>query len=150
MAFTYGQDPKNNPRDYVRLIIGDTQELGHELEDAELDFLLEQNSNQPYPAAAAACELMAARYMRRAESKTLGKISINYGKRAEEYFERARFLAKRGTASRVRFYFGGRSRSEKAAARAAPDATQPAFTTDPVGESSVADPATYLVWERWY
>jgi hypothetical protein len=149
VAFTYGQDPKHSPRDHVRLIIGDTQEAGHELEDSELDFLLEQNADQPMPAAASACELIGARYLRRAESKSLGKISISYAGRANEYFERAKMLTKRGIASRVRFYFGGRSRSEKAAAHAAADATQPAFTTDPVAESNVADPATYLVWERW-
>lgn len=42
MAFTYTSDPANVPLDYGRFTIGDTHEVGHILEDAEIEYLLDK------------------------------------------------------------------------------------------------------------
>lgn len=44
MSFTYSGDPENNPIDYGRFMIGDTHELGHILEDAEIQYILDMNT----------------------------------------------------------------------------------------------------------
>ncbi|HLS55751.1 MAG TPA: hypothetical protein VK052_06720 [Zeimonas sp.] len=63
MAWTYDADPTTNPRDAVRLLLGDTDPDDPQLSDAELDYLLAQQ-HRPLAAAAAGAELLAARYAR--------------------------------------------------------------------------------------
>lgn len=44
MAFTYTADPENNPTDYGRFMIGDTHEIGHVLEDTEIEYIIKQHT----------------------------------------------------------------------------------------------------------
>lgn len=68
------------------------------VQDEEIDWLLTQNPNI-YFAAAAACEAVAARYRAAAISKSVGGLSLSYASRANEFASQAELLRAQGTTS---------------------------------------------------
>lgn len=60
-------------RDAVRFLIKDTDSSRQLVQDEEIDFLLSQNANNVWGAAADTCDKLAAR---EAQSKSVGDLSI--------------------------------------------------------------------------
>lgn len=90
MAFTYTGHPESNPLDYGRFIIGDTQEAGHILEDAEVEFLLSQYTHDgvldTLQFRAAIFRQAATMYAIKAQKRTLGPQSEDTSARLK-YFQ---------------------------------------------------------------
>jgi hypothetical protein len=133
MAWTYGGDLTNSPRDALRALIDDVNEATPLIQDEVLDYLISQQGST-YAAAAAACDILAMRFAGEPESQSLGKVSWSYAGRSEAYAARAVDLrrqdkAERGVIGAV-FLSGGRSYSEKIRAQSNPDEIQPAFTVE--------------------
>lgn len=112
MAWTYDQT-LTEAKDQVRLLMGDNDPSDHLMQDEEILFLLTQNSDEVYEAAAEALETLASRYARDV-SKSADGLSISSSERWRSFQERAKFL--RDQAARNRGgglpYAGGISRAE--------------------------------------
>ena len=95
MAWTYGADPANSDRDAVRLTIGDTDTSDQQLQDSEVNYYLglygDSGSGRVLPASIRACEAIAARYARQADTTNQG-LSVGASKRHAHYLELAQTL----------------------------------------------------------
>lgn len=92
MTWTYtDSDPTVSPLNEVRFLIGDTDTADQLLQDEEIGFLLDD-----YPvteSAARAAMHLARRFARKAKSKTVGPLRIEYGERAESFEKLAHQIA---------------------------------------------------------
>ena len=88
MSWTYSGDPSTSDRDAVRFLVGDTDEDDQQLSDSEIEYILSENSNDPYGAAVQGAEALAAKYARQMD-KRVGQLWIM----AEARFEHYRLLA---------------------------------------------------------
>jgi len=97
-TFTYTGDPAHSPRDHVRFLIGDVDVNAEvSLNDDEIEFLLDQWSQDPYDAARNGCELLAARFTGKATvSKSVGDLSLskNYASAAAQLREQSVVILK--------------------------------------------------------
>lgn len=114
------------PKDQVRLIIGDTQTADQQLQDEEINYLVTQR-NDVNMAAADACEALAARYSRQADTTNLS-LRIAASQRAKRYADmvlelKAKALALSGATMDV----GGTSISGKLQRATNADEVQPSF-----------------------
>lgn len=84
MSWTY-DDPSSSLADAVRFLIGDNVE-GEDptLSDEEIEFMLAECGNAVYSAAVECAEALAAKFARKATSKSVGDLSLSYGSRATE------------------------------------------------------------------
>jgi len=98
MTWEYSKDPATSDKDAVRFLIQDVDDASPIVQDEEIDWLLLQNTNI-YFAAAAACEAIAARYRAAATSKSVGGLSISYATRSDEFAAQAALLRAQGTSS---------------------------------------------------
>ncbi|MEN6605913.1 MAG: hypothetical protein ABFD60_01620 [Bryobacteraceae bacterium] len=113
-------DPTLGPRYQVRLLIRDTVSTRPLLDDAEIDWLLTQESNV-YMAAVAACEsLVAAKGS--VKSKKVNDLSVDYD--VSFYQSLAASLRARGMSGQVPFA-GGISVGDKEVQQTDSDAVQP-------------------------
>ena len=126
MSFTYlgvpGTTSAQARLDAVRYLIKDTVSTRGLTQDEELNFLLAENGNNVWRAAADACEQLNAR---EAQSKSVGDLSIsgmgeNYMALAQQYRIRAN--------SMVSPFAGGISISDKQTRVADLDRVVPAFS----------------------
>lgn len=106
MTWTYANAALNNPRDEVRLLVGDTNSTAQLIQDEDIDYFLSlypKPAGKPaYLAAAAACDAIAARLARQAQ-RSLGALSIAAQQQYEHYVQEAERL-------RVAQATGGRGR----------------------------------------
>ena len=93
MAWTYTDDPENEPRDALRLVIGDTDTEDQQLTDAEVAYYIAQDDNLNL-AAALAAEALAAKYSR-ASVRAVGDMSQQLANRYQSYYRLARQLRAR-------------------------------------------------------
>lgn len=125
MTWTYGSDPAANDRDAVRFLLGDTDTLDQQVNDAEVSWALTQAAGQR-GAAAILAEALAAKYAR-LTSQGIGDASINYAQRQQHYSALATRLradeALRGAVP----YLGGMSVSDKETSENDEDRVRPAF-----------------------
>lgn len=119
MTFTY-IDPALNTRDAVRCEIQDINPNAPLLEDAEIDFAIEQETNSESPtsnevlSAAARCmEILSRRFAALADRQA-GTLKLTSTKRATIYAQRAAELRER-TQEYHAPYAGGINRAEKRA-----------------------------------
>lgn len=126
MTFNYygvpGTTSATARRDALRFLIRDTVSARAKTQDEELDFLLSENGNNVYRAAAIACEQLSAG---EAKSKSVGDLSLSG--MGETYMD----LAKRYTLwadSRVQPFAGGISVADKDSRSLDVDRVQPAFS----------------------
>lgn len=91
MTWTY-VDPTSSLRDEVRFRLGDTDPDDPQLTDAEIGFLLTENGDDTWAAAAAGADQRAAHFARRATDEQLGRRREIYGDRAKAYRELAQRL----------------------------------------------------------
>jgi hypothetical protein len=85
------------PRDEVRLEISDTDVSTPLFSDAELDLLLERNSDSVLLAAAHACDILATRYASQVDFDALDQKSFKLSQRSKAYAAQARALRERAS-----------------------------------------------------
>ena len=124
MAFTYGGDPANSNREAVRFFCGDTDSSDQLLSDAEVDYILTLES-KVIQAAATACEMIASKFAREADTKN-GALSVKASQRAAAYEKRAPLLRSKGNRE-VDVFAGGLTISGKDSLNQRTDDVQPNF-----------------------
>ena len=125
MAWTYTNAPATVERDAVRLLCGDTNSADQLVSDEEIAYFLATEAGVSM-AAASACEAIAAKLARKEGSVSRRSGSISSTGSAS-YLEKAKTLRRRAAMS-AEWFFGGQTKSGKAALRADSDAVQPHFT----------------------
>lgn len=98
MTFTYSSDPSTSTRNKVRFLINDVDSTDALFNDAELDYLIAEWVDV-YEICRAACETLAARFNRLADStsKSVGDISVSesYSAKSKQYTDLAENFLKR-------------------------------------------------------
>ncbi len=93
MSWSYIGSPLDEDKDKVRFRIGDTNTQDQQMQDQEIDYLLtDQGSVEA--AALKACEILAAKYSRFADS-AVGDVKVSHSQKAAAYLTLAETL--RGT-----------------------------------------------------
>lgn len=110
--FTYSNDPETEPRDAVRLLIGDTDDKDPLLSDAEIAFYLSENGDNQYRAAMEACKAIAALLSRRPDYM-VGRTLVSNQQRAEAFLKLAEAMKQKYLAGSVAPYAGGISKADK-------------------------------------
>lgn len=83
MAWNY--DPASGqPKDKVRLLIGDTDTNDQQLQDAEIQIFVDDNPDNVYAAAQQACQALASKFARLANT-TIESVSVTYGDLSQHY-----------------------------------------------------------------
>jgi len=131
MAWTYGADPANSDRDAVRLAIGDTDTTDQQLQDSEIEYYLglfgTTGSGRVLPAAARACDGLAAKYARQVDTTNQG-LSVGAADRYKHYQSLAESLRREGlTVAEV--FSGGNTWADKDALDEDSNLVQPSFRT---------------------
>jgi hypothetical protein len=83
VSFSYSGDPSSSARDAVRFSIGDTADVGHVFEDAEIDYLL---SGQPDVTLVSIdlCKKAIAHFAQLC-TMSAGATSVQYRERGDNY-----------------------------------------------------------------
>ena len=88
MSFDYSGQPLTKITDEVRLLVGDTVDEGHQLEDQEITYALDKESNRAHHAAARLADALSAKYAKQASVRT-GTITTGYGSLAKHFSDLA-------------------------------------------------------------
>jgi len=126
MSFTYTGDPENSTLEKTRFLLQDTDSDTAELTDAEINSLLTDNGSNAVRAAIAGCEILIAKYSRKAD-RSLGDLSISYSQISSNYQKLLGVLRTRAAMSIFTPYAGGISISDKQSYESTSDRTAPAF-----------------------
>ncbi len=95
MTWTY-TGPSSSTSDEVRFLMGDTVEGADvTLSNEEITYLLAESGGAVYAAAIEGCLSLAGLYARKAQSKSVGDMSITYAGRAKEMRDHAASLRAR-------------------------------------------------------
>jgi hypothetical protein len=120
-------------RNAVRLLVQDTDDNDMLLQNEELDFCILEAGNNVYVAAAAACEMLSAKFTRYGDTAIDETgIQAKYSDVAKAFSDRARKLresSRRFTAGLGTPLAGGISRSAMSTVYADTDRLDPAFKT---------------------
>jgi len=131
MSWTYSGNPAASPTDSVRFLLGDTDSKDKQLLDAEIAWLLSENSSSVYYAAAQGAQQLAAKYGRLVD-QSIGDLSISYSQRQKAYTDLAVKLRMQATTKGglglATPYAGGIRRSDKEIDETDTDRVKPAFT----------------------
>jgi len=95
MTWTY-TGPSNSANDEVRFLMGDTVNGADvTLSNEEITYLLAESGGAVYPAAIEGTLTLAGLFARKAQSKSVGDLSISYAGRAKEMRDHAASLRTR-------------------------------------------------------
>lgn len=94
MTFSYSGDPTNSNIDEVRYLIQDTNSSDNVLEDEEIQYHLDNNSNN-LRAAIDAAETVATNFARKADRVDAEEVSANYREQADRFRNVAQWLEAR-------------------------------------------------------
>ena len=111
--------------DKVRYMIQDTNIEDFYFSDNEITAMLGIWGGYQ-STAIACCEILASKFIMKAEDKTVGKLTLKYGNLAKKYADLAKVLRFQ-LLKFVQPYLGGVSISDKATNEEDADRTQPAF-----------------------
>ena len=89
--FTYSGNPKDSLKDEVRFKIGDTDKDFYMLADAEIEFLLESNTNNVLNTCIAACNVILAKLAKEVDYK-IGPESVSASDRYKQYSNTLKML----------------------------------------------------------
>lgn len=128
MVATY-TSPANSAADAVRFLIGDTDTSDALLQDAEISWLLSENGNNTYSAAAHACETIAAKFSRLADTQ-VDDVRVSLSQRAKGYRSLAVELRGRIALTGAIPFCGGISEAAKQTQQDDTDRVPPIFTRD--------------------
>lgn len=122
MSFSYSGMPGSNTVDAVRFLVEDTDSTNPLLQDEEIEWLLAENTGY-YSAAKEAATRLAMKFLRMAQSKRLGDLSVTYANRAQWYMQLVKELNNRALRSDLvpTPYCGGISEADKEIDNADPD-----------------------------
>lgn len=126
MTWTYGGDPGDNNKDYVRFRIGDTDSNDELLSDEEINAMLSQFGDKRL-AAASAAEAIAAKFSRRVDTR-MGKLSQQWSDLVAHYHALAKKLRKEFAIHGAAPWAGSISESDKDSERDDTDRVEPAFS----------------------
>jgi len=87
MSFTYSGDPANSTRDAVRFMVQDTDQADYFLENAEIDWLISEESTTK-AAAARAAKAIATQFARLADTD-IESVSVKYSQKQRQYLQMA-------------------------------------------------------------
>ena len=129
MSWTYSGDPQSTNRDAVRFLTRDTVDTNTAtLSDEEIAWLLAENGNNAYHAAADGAEEIGAKYASLVQTKTVGSLSITYAARSASFKTLADQLRKKAaTKTTIAPFAGGISKADKSLNRSDSDWNQPSF-----------------------
>lgn len=116
-------------KDQVRLLIGDTDVTDALLQDEEIAYLLTQSASNVNVASVRACEAVAARFSRLADTQ-VDDVRVSLSQRAKGYRELAATLRGRIALTGVTLFAGGVSVGAKESAEEDTDRVPPIFTRD--------------------
>lgn len=128
MSWTYGANPVGSPSDAVRLLAGDTDPSDQQLQDEEIAYFL-QNGQNGYQAAAMACDAIAAKYSRKADTM-VGRLRLQASTKSKQLMATASRLRYLAYTEGVTPFAGGETISGKATEDLNTDRIRPAFTTE--------------------
>lgn len=137
----YSGNPADSVADYVRFLIGDTDNTNLQFLDAEVAYIVLENGNLPFPAAIQLVGQLIARYSRRA-SKRVGDLSIQYGELVKNLQGLEASLVIQG-ASGGTIYAGGMTSSDKEVDAGNSDRIQPNFRIGMDDKISPAQPSDF-------
>lgn len=128
MAFSYSGDPSTSPKDGVRFLVEDTNAQDPQLNDAEIQFLLNQYTNI-FKAAAYAARSIMSKYARQVD-KSVGDLRLSYSQRQKAYQEMFEDLLRQAANRTSLPWVGGISHAERQTAELDTDLVKPKFTKD--------------------
>lgn len=103
MAWNYSGNPADSDLDATRFEIGDTLEDEPLLDDAEIEYLLDEENDSVLRAAARGCEHLASRFAREA-NVTVGSLRVQLADRSEAFRQRAIALRQKASSLTARPY----------------------------------------------
>lgn len=95
---SYSGDPSLSFRDAVRFEVGDTGSV-FELGDAEVEYALTNSAGSVLFAAAALADTLGVRFGQRAQTESVGDVSVGWGDRAAAMMKLADRLRRRAEQS---------------------------------------------------
>ena len=114
-----------NKKNQTRLLIGDTSSTFPLLQDEEIEFFLDENSDSVLAAAIDCCEAIAAEFSKEADTKN-GALSVKASQRSEAYLAMAEKLRLR-LSSYSDIFVGGATWSDVNDLDDDPSLIQPSF-----------------------
>jgi hypothetical protein len=140
MSWTY-VDPTKNPRDAVRLLIGDTNSKDQLLLDIEIEYFLAQYTNAVLQTSIRCCEAIWAKFSRMAD-EAAGPVKINYSQKAKGAQAMMDSLRRRlAIDGDLTAYAGGLSKADKQTTSADTDRVKPDFSKHMM-ENNLVTPRT--------
>lgn len=128
MSWSYSGDPSSSDKDAVRFLVQDTDTNDQLVQDEEINWALTQGGGI-YEAAALIAGTIAAQFARMADKETVGKVSVSYTKRAEQYKALADDLKKQASTKSAPIpYAGGISKADVETQELNEDRVKPSFT----------------------
>lgn len=128
MTWSYSGNPKDNNKDAVRFLVGDTDSDEELIQDEEILFILDTETNI-YRAAANVAESIAAMFSRKADV-SIGDYSESLSQQADNYLklaERLRKTARKNIQFKGIPFAGGISKTDKEITQKDTDRVKPAF-----------------------
>jgi hypothetical protein len=116
----------------VRLLIGDTNTLDQQMQDAEITFALSENGDNTYLAASWSCRILSSKFARMVTTQLDGALSANYSDLMQHYQQLADSLEYQGKTSGASLGVraGGISKTAVEAVRANTDRIEGSFRRD--------------------
>lgn len=139
MAWSYSGDPRNSPKDQVRILVGDTDETDQLLQDGEIYYFLDMYSQAPLNAAIRACEVIQAKFSRMVD-ETVGSVRISFSQRMDAMNKLKTSLIQRIATEGIPSgpYAGGISISDIQQNNQNADRVRPDFTKHMMENQSIA------------
>lgn len=128
-TWSYSYDPLSTPKDYVRFLLGDTNEDDKIFFDPEINALLSFSNQDPLSAAIRGCEQVIAKFSRSVD-ESVGSVSISFSQRLANYKALKATLMQRQAMEDIRPYCGGISIMDKQQHLEDSDRVRPEFTKD--------------------
>ena len=104
MSFTYNGNPSDSPLDYGRFIIGDTKDIGHILEDAEIEYLLNENTRD---GKLNDLHFRAALFRQAATMYAINAVNRKLGPQTEDARDRLKYFQDEAEKAESRLTFSG-------------------------------------------
>lgn len=137
MAWTYSSDDLDTATsagqlNVVRLLVGDTDTLDQQVQDAEVEFALAQSNSNVYSAASWCATVVAAKYARRVTSQLDGALQADYSDLQKHYTTLSEQLDSQSKKynSTLGVSAGGISKVVMETVRNSPIRPTPSFTRD--------------------
>lgn len=138
MTWSYSEDSLDTTTaigrlNSVRLLVGDTDSTDQLVQDEEVEFALDQSSNNIYYAASWCASVIAAKFSRKVTTQLDGQLRADYSDLAKQYQKLSGSLRQDGakySGNALGLVFGGTTVSGIEAVRALTDRVKPSFRRD--------------------